>query len=231
MKVLKTFKVAPFLPFFRDIPGTSKGAHARVNLQGFIILEGFVFFPGFPGVFPGPGILQGSIFESNAFMATRRAKTKLPAAVKKLWAKGKAQSMPKDVPPMLATLVTEPPEGEGWRYEMKWDGYRCLVYLDGGQVELRSRNNKSFNEKYYPLVRDFEKLGVEAVIDGEIVVVNAQGIPDFANLQLWRSEADGHLLFYAFDLLWLDGHSVTELPIEDRRSLLKAHLDRHDPGE
>jgi bifunctional non-homologous end joining protein LigD len=129
---------------------------------------------------------------------------------------------------MLATLVTEPVEDKGWLYEMKWDGYRAVAYLNGS-VELRSRNNKSFNEKYYPLYASLKAWGIDAVVDGEIVVVNQQGIPDFSNLQLWRSEADGELLYYLFDILWLEGKSLTHLPLEERKEILKAIVPKEHP--
>ena len=157
------------------------------------------------------------------------APTKIPAPVKALLKKEKPSPMPKDLQPMLATLVTEPVEEKGWFYEMKWDGYRSIVYMDNGIVNLCSRNNKSFNEKYYPITHRFVQWNVNAVLDGEIVVVNDEGVPDFGNLQLWRSEADGHLFFYAFDILWLEGVSVMHLPIEERRQILKAIIPLNDP--
>ncbi len=130
---------------------------------------------------------------------------------------------------MLATLVSEPVSEKGWLYEMKWDGYRVLSYLEKGAVDIRSRNNKSFNEKYYPLYQSLKEWTIDAVIDGEIVVVNEHGIPDFANLQLWRSEADGELYYYLFDLLWLDGVSLLNMPIEQRRAVLKAIVPADHP--
>ena len=60
-------------------------------------------------------------------------------------------AMPQNLQPMLATLVDKPIEDSGWIYEVKWDGYRTIAYIDNGKVALRSRNNKSFDEKYYPL--------------------------------------------------------------------------------
>ena len=138
--------------------------------------------------------------------------------------KGKPASMPKDIEPMLATLVSEPIEEEGWLYEMKWDGYRAISYINNGTVNICSRNNKSFNKKYYPLHDTLKEWNINAVVDGEIVVVNEDGVPDFGNLQLWRSEADGQLLYYLFDILWLEGKPVMHLPIEERRQLLKAIL-------
>ena len=87
---------------------------------------------------------------------------------------------------MLATLVGEPVADEGWLYELKWDGYRAIAYLNNGEVEIRSRNNKSFNEKFYPIKEAMEKWNIQAVVDGEIIVINDKGLPDFSDLQLWR---------------------------------------------
>ena len=129
--------------------------------------------------------------------------------------------MPRDIEPMLATLVNEiPGDEQNWIYEIKWDGYRALAYLNKGAVEMRSRNNKSFNEKFYPVYDALEKWRINAVVDGEIVVINDQGMPDFGDLQLWRSEADGQLVFYLFDVLWLEGSNVMNLPLEERHQLL-----------
>jgi len=142
--------------------------------------------------------------------------------VNRLLKKGKASALPKNIAPMLATLASDPVEGPGWIYEIKWDGYRAIAYVNKGEVNIRSRNNKSFNEKFYPVFEALKTWKVNAVIDGEIVVVNDEGLPDFSDLQLWRSEADGQLAFYVFDILWLDGHNVMDLPIGERHQLLQA---------
>ncbi len=154
----------------------------------------------------------------------------LDKKLKSLLKKGKACSMPKHIEPMLATLVNAPAESGEWIYEMKWDGYRALAYLNGSTVELRSRNNKSFNEKFYPLYKAMQEWGIHAVIDGELLVLDEAGVPDFSGLQLWRSEDDGQLAFYAFDILWLDGYSVMDLPLEERRRLLKAVMPSSIPS-
>ena len=135
---------------------------------------------------------------------------------------GKTSPMPKNIEPMLATLVNEPIEEQGWLYEMKWDGYRAIAYMNNGTVDICSRNNKSFNKKFYPLQATLKEWNINAVTDGEIVVVNEEGVPDFGSLQQWRSEADGQLFYYLFDILWLEGKSVMHLPLEERRTLLKA---------
>jgi bifunctional non-homologous end joining protein LigD len=150
------------------------------------------------------------------------------SAVSRILKKGKHSPLPKNIAPMLATLVSDPVEDPGWLYEIKWDGYRAIAYLNNGEVNLRSRNNKSFNEKFYPVYETLKKWKINTVIDGEIVVVNEEGLPDFSDLQLWRSEADGHLAFYVFDILWLDGYDVMRLPIEERHQLLESVLPAGD---
>ncbi|MEO6455813.1 MAG: DNA ligase D [Ginsengibacter sp.] len=157
-------------------------------------------------------------------------KTKSPAtsasSINDLLRKGKRSAFPADIKPMLATLVDEPVEQEGWLYEIKWDGYRALGYMNNGTVEVRSRNNKSFNEKFYPVYEALKSWKINAVVDGEIIVTNDKGIPDFSSLQAWRSEADGHLAFYLFDILWLDGVDLMNLTLTDRREILRSVIPR-----
>src|SRR6478735_484179 len=131
-------------------------------------------------------------------------------------------TFPNNLIPMLATLVDKPFDEEGWVYEVKWDGYRTLAYLNKGTVEMRSRNNKSFNEKFYAIYNALQQWKINAVLDGEIMVINDEGISNFGNLQNWRSEADGELILYLFDVLWLDGYSLTGLPLTERREILTS---------
>ena len=123
---------------------------------------------------------------------------------------------------MLATLVDKPFDEKGWLYEVKWDGYRAIAYINNGNAELQSRNNKSFDERFYPVFNSLQKWKTKAVIDGEIVVINEKGISDFSSLQNWRSESDGDLLFYMFDILWMDGNDLMHLPLTERREILKG---------
>jgi len=129
--------------------------------------------------------------------------------------------MPHDIKPMLATLVDKPFDETGWLYEVKWDGYRAIVYLKSGTAEMRSRNNKSFDEKFYPIHHALTQWKINAIIDGEIIVANDKGISSFSNLQNWRSEADGDLIFYMFDVLWLDGYDLTQVPLTERKKVLR----------
>jgi bifunctional non-homologous end joining protein LigD len=122
---------------------------------------------------------------------------------------------------MLATMVEEPFDKDGWQYEIKWDGYRLVALCQKDQVELKSRNDKSYNEKFFPVHKAIQEWNIEAVIDGEVVVLDENGISNFGALQNWRNEEDGDLFFYVFDVLWLDGKDLKQLPLSERRAILK----------
>lgn len=135
---------------------------------------------------------------------------------------------PSKLTPMLATLVDKPFDRTGWVYEVKWDGYRALAFMNNGSAELKSRNDKSFNEKFYPIYDSIKEWNVNAIVDGEIVVLGDKGISHFGNLQNWRSEADGNLIYYVFDILWLDGQDLTGLTLMERREILKTIMPEDD---
>lgn len=143
---------------------------------------------------------------------------------KKKLAAGDKVPFPKTISPMLATLVDKPFDEPGWLYEIKWDGYRALSLCNKQEINIISRNNKSFNEKFYPVYEAVKKWGIYGIVDGEIAVLNDKGVSHFGSLQNWRSEADGELIYYVFDLLWLDGQDLTGLPLTQRRELLKERL-------
>lgn len=132
------------------------------------------------------------------------------------------RAFPAKLRPMLATLVDKPFDEEGWIYEVKWDGYRALAFSHKGKTELKSRNDKSFDEKFYPVKEAVEAWGIDAVVDGEIVVVKEDGISSFGALQNWRSEADGDLYYYVFDLPWYAGKDLSGLPLTDRKAILRS---------
>lgn len=131
--------------------------------------------------------------------------------------------MPADLKPMLATLVDAPFNDAGWQFEMKLDGYRSLAYLKSGKVDLRSRNNNNFNAKFQPVFEALKEWNINAIVDGEIVVLNEEGRPDFGGIQNWNRHKKGELVFYVFDLIWLDGLDLTNEPLYKRREALK-HL-------
>ncbi|HEY9195440.1 MAG TPA: DNA ligase D, partial [Mucilaginibacter sp.] len=135
---------------------------------------------------------------------------------------------PTGLKPMLATLVDKPFDDPDWVYEVKWDGYRALAFVNNGNVELTSRNNKSFNEKFYPIYKLLQSWKIDAVVDGEILVLNDKGVSVFGSLQNWRSEADGELVYYVFDILWYDGRTLTDMPLNQRQAILKDVLPTND---
>jgi len=132
--------------------------------------------------------------------------------------------MPHAVQPMLATPVKEPFDHPDWIFEVKWDGYRAVAEIRDDAVSLYSRNGVSFDKKFSPITEALRKFGFEAVFDGEIVVVDDQGRPDFQILQHYRDSGSGHLLYYVFDLLYFRGHDLTDLPLLRRKELLKKIL-------
>jgi bifunctional non-homologous end joining protein LigD len=136
--------------------------------------------------------------------------------------------IPRGMKPMLATLVDEPFDDPEWQYEVKWDGFRTMAFLEEGKVELLSRNNKSFSEKFYPIQHLLESWKFNAVLDGEILVLNEKGVSKFGDLQNWRSEADGALVYYIFDIMWYEGKNVMGLPLNERQAILKSILPHDD---
>lgn len=132
--------------------------------------------------------------------------------------------MPRGIQPMLATLVKEPFDHPDWVFEMKWDGYRAIAELRDGDVSLYSRNGISLARKFLPVVEAIRKFHFEAVLDGEIVVVDDRGHPDFQMLQDYQKSGKGHLVYYVFDLLYLAGHDLTSIPLVARKALLKRIL-------
>jgi len=132
--------------------------------------------------------------------------------------------MPHNIMPMLATLTKEPFDHPDWLFEVKWDGYRAVAEIRDGNVSLYSRNRISFNRKFAPIADSLEKLKFDAVLDGEIVVVDDRGRADFQMLQDYRKSGRGHLLYYVFDLLHFAGHDLTNLSLVKRKELLRKIL-------
>jgi len=131
--------------------------------------------------------------------------------------------MPHTIKPMLASVAAEPFDDEDWIFEVKWDGYRAVAELRDRSVSLYSRNGISFNKKFSAIAEALRKFRFDAVLDGEVVVADDQGRPDFQMLQHYE-EGRGHLLYYVFDLLFFQGHDLTSLPLLRRKELLKKIL-------
>ena len=127
-------------------------------------------------------------------------------------------------PVQLATLVDSVPAGEGWLFEMKYDGYRCLAAIAGDEVRLFTRNGLDWTEQFGALVEPFQKLKIgSALIDGEICAFDDRGRTDFSTLKSVLSNG-GRLEFFAFDLLEADGKDMTTLPLVERKAQLQKLL-------
>ena len=135
---------------------------------------------------------------------------------------------PWTVKPMLCTLVDEPFSKDGWLFEIKWDGYRAIGSKHRSNIQLYSRNNIDFAEKYPPMAEALRDLKHDVMLDGEIVVVDAKGQSHFEWLQNWQRDPQGTLRYYVFDILWCDGHDLRTMPLSERRQLLKLVLPASD---
>jgi bifunctional non-homologous end joining protein LigD len=130
---------------------------------------------------------------------------------------------------MLASPWTEPPEGPDWIFEVKWDGYRAIAIIEQSKVQLLSRNGLSLEKKFQKVVTELRRLDLDsAILDGEVVAVDQNGIPRFELLQRFQQKPQGTLLYYVFDLPYLGGKDLTALPLLRRRELLKNVLPENE---
>ncbi len=160
----------------------------------------------------------------------KKSSVKINDEIEELLDKGRKTPPPADIRPMLATLVDEMFDDPGWLYEIKWDGYRAIAYLFRGIVELKSRNNISFNEKFRSIVEELKQWPVNAVIDGEIVALNEKGHADFQQLQSYAKNGEAaELVYYVFDIIWYDGRNITDLPLTDRKKILLSIVPADNP--
>ena len=134
---------------------------------------------------------------------------------------------PKKIKPMLATLVEEPFDHPDWLFEIKLDGYRAIADVSGGTAELYSRNFTSFTEKFAQITKALSN-GVDAVYDGEIVVLDEKGRSRFQLLQNFAKQGEGRPVFFVFDLLYLEGKDLRSLPLIERKEKLKQFLPESD---
>ncbi|HXP02552.1 MAG TPA: DNA ligase D [Stellaceae bacterium] len=137
--------------------------------------------------------------------------------------------MPDLVMPQLCRVVERPPSGAGWAHEIKFDGYRMQLRVAGGQATLRTRKGLDWSDKFPAIIAAAEKLP-DALIDGEVVALDDNGIPDFSTLQAALSEhKTGDLVFFAFDLLYADGADLRDEALAARKPRL-AKLFRGKRG-
>ena len=180
---------------------------------------------------------------------TRKAKRKPTKSVVKAdfkaGGKKKAQKFPGFIAPQLAKFAEAAPQGGDWVHEIKFDGYRALVTLDGKKAKFWTRARNDWTDRYGTLVQEFEKLGSKdgsksvienIIVDGEIVSIDEDGKTNFSQLQNTLSDVrlkgarDGgksdkeNLVYYVFDILWLNGVDLRERPLIERKALLEKLL-------
>jgi bifunctional non-homologous end joining protein LigD len=132
--------------------------------------------------------------------------------------------MPHNIKPMLAHTTDKAFNREGWLFEMKWDGYRTVAEIESGKVTLYSRNLLPYTQRFAPVAEALKKFPGNAVLDGEVVVVDKNGHPNFGWLQDYPDSKKGELIYYVFDMLYFDGHNLEKLPLRERKELLKKIL-------
>jgi bifunctional non-homologous end joining protein LigD len=138
----------------------------------------------------------------------------------------RTSASPKRLQPMLATLTDEPFDDAGWVFEDKYDGFRMVAEIAGGKVALYSRNGKIISHSYIEVAKALERVKGDAVIDGELVAIDKDGVSHFQLLQnALRHEAK--LLYYAFDLMFHDGRDLRTLSLIERKKQLRSILPRH----
>jgi bifunctional non-homologous end joining protein LigD len=145
------------------------------------------------------------------------------------------RSMPATIHPMLATPVNEPFDGAEWLFEIKWDGYRAIAFIDDGKLRLVSRNQNELSARF-PELKDLPKFvkAKSAILDGEVVALDEEGRASFSLMQQRTgfrpggrrvaTKADVPVLYYAFDLLYLDGYDLRRVPLEERKRTLALVL-------
>ncbi len=135
---------------------------------------------------------------------------------------------PKQIHPQLATLVKDAPDVDGWIHEQKFDGYRMICFVRDGRVRFVSRNNQDWTSKMQSLAPYAAALPAQqTVLDGEVVVLDANGVSNFQALQnAFREERTNQLVYFAFDLMHLDGFDLSGLPLERRKAILQSLLKK-----
>lgn len=133
--------------------------------------------------------------------------------------------MPERVAPCLAELVSKPPKGDNWLYEIKWDGYRLAIHIEPTRVRIITRGGHDWTHRFPSIAKAASWLGGTMILDGEAVVLDEQGRSDFSALQQALGGRGGkrsasEAIFFAFDVQYLDGHDLRGMALAERRQIL-----------
>jgi bifunctional non-homologous end joining protein LigD len=141
------------------------------------------------------------------------------------------QSPPSWIRPQLAQLVTEAPSGREWLHEIKYDGYRLHARLDRGKVQLLTRKGLDWTHKYPSTAAALAALNVNnAYIDCELCAVRPDGTTSFSGMQTASDSGGAGLVYFAFDILFVDGENIAELPLIERKARLEEMLTGAPPA-
>ena len=179
---------------------------------------------------------SGRTTKAKADAAAAKAVAKSPEAAREpgLPEGAVEAKLPEEFAPELATLVdAPPPDPEEWVFEVKFDGYRMLARIENGTVRLITRNNNDWTEKLAPLQKELERMGLpDGWYDGEIVVHDANGRPNFGMLQLaFDGSNSADILYFLFDVPYLGGYDLRNVALVERRALLEGALAQARPSE
>src|SRR5687767_13686569 len=143
----------------------------------------------------------------------------------------RADSLPSFIAPQVPILSHEPPTGTGWIHEIKHDGFRTMLRIEGKDVRAFTRNGYDWSDKYQRIIEACGKLNCgSALIDGEVIVQNDKGVSDFAALRAAMDREPHRLVLFAFDLLFLHGKDWRREPLLERRSRLEGLIDKDPCG-
>ena len=145
---------------------------------------------------------------------------------KDLLQKGQKAPMPKSISPMNCTLIKEIFNDSNWIYEVKFDGYRIVSFINNSKVRLQSRGGLDYTDRYEMIAEELKKLRLKVVLDGEIVVLDKKGKISFDALQ--KYQPGNPIIYYVFDVLWANGYDLSHLSTIDRKTILKQLLPENE---
>lgn len=140
---------------------------------------------------------------------------------------GKGKKLKGAIEPMLASVSKTPFDNEDWIFEIKWDGYRAIAEIEEEGIRFYSRNGIDLSERFPSVANQLEKLKHICVLDGELVLMNENNLPDFQKLQHYEAHQSLPVLYYVFDMLALDGRNMESLPLIKRKAILKKMLKKN----
>ncbi len=148
-------------------------------------------------------------------------------------------AIPASVAPMLATLAEAPFDNPDWFFEIKWDGYRIMAYVEGGEARLMTRNGQDYTARYQEVADELARIGTDCVIDGEMVVLDSAGKANFGMVADWPKARRGSLMYYVFDVPYAFGRDLRGLALARRQQVLTrmvtggthARMSDHVEGE